>query len=67
MIKFIKKHEFWILIISAIAMYLSEGIFDINGFYDIGTAFFLITIVSLSMKRFMKKLNKRAPILRATR
>ena len=55
------------MIISAIAMYLSEGIFDINGFYDIGTAFFLITIVSLSMKRFMKKLNKRAPILRATR
>ena len=38
-------------------MYLSEGIFDINGFYDIGTAFFLITIVSPSMKRFMKKLN----------
>lgn len=55
------------MIISAIAMYLPESIIDIIGFYDIGTAFFLIAIVSLSMKRLMKKLNKRASILRVIR
>ena len=57
MIKFIKKYEFWILIIFAIAMYLSENIFGIDGLHDIGTAFFLIGIISLSMKKFMNKNN----------
>ena len=57
MIKFIKKYEFWILIIFAIAMYLSENIFGIDGLHDIGTAFFLIAIISLSMKKFMNKNN----------
>ena len=57
MIKFIKKYEFWILIIFAIAMYLSENIFGIDGLHDIGTVFFLIAIISLSMKKFMKKNN----------
>jgi len=56
-IKFIKKYEFWILIIFAIAMYLSENIFGIDGLHDIGTAFFLIAIISLSMKKFMNKNN----------
>ena len=55
MIKFIKKYEFWILIIFAIAMYLSENIFGIDGLHDIGTVFFLIAIISLSMKKFMNK------------
>jgi hypothetical protein len=54
-IKFIKKYEFWILIIFAIAMYLSENIFGIDGLHDIGTVFFLIAIISLSMKKFMNK------------
>ena len=57
MIKFIKKYEFWILIIFAIAMYLSENIFGIDGLHDIGTVFFLIAIISLSMKKFMNKNN----------
>ena len=56
-IKFIKKYEFWILIIFAIAMYLSENIFGIDGLNDIGTVFFLIAIISLSMKKFMNKNN----------
>ena len=55
MIKFIKKYEFWVLIILAIAMYLSESLFDIDGLHDVGTVFFLIAIISLSMKRFMNK------------
>ncbi len=53
----VKKYEFWILIIFAIAMYLSENIFGIDGLHDIGTVFFLIAIISLSMKKFMKKNN----------
>ena len=57
MIKFIKKYEFWILIIFAIAMYLSKNIFGIDGLHVIGTVFFLIAIISLSMKKFMKKNN----------
>ncbi len=38
-------------------MYLSENIFGIDGLHDIGTVFFLIAIISLSMKKFMKKNN----------
>lgn len=57
MIKFIKKYEFWILIIFAIAMYLSENIFGIDGLHQIGMVFFLIAIISLSMKKFMNKNN----------
>ena len=57
MIKFIKKYELWILIIFAIAMNLSENIFGIDGLNDIGTVFFLIAIISLSMKKFMNKNN----------
>ena len=57
MIKFIKKYEFWILIIFAIAMYLSENIFGIDGLHEIGAVFFLIAIISLSMKKFMNKNN----------
>ena len=57
MIKFIKKYEFWILIIFAIAMYLSENIFGIDGLHEIGMVFFLIAIISLSMKKFMNKNN----------
>ena len=57
MIEFIKKYEFWILIIFAIAMYLSENIFGIDDLHDIGTVFFLIAIISLSMKKFMNKNN----------
>ena len=57
MISKIKKYEFWILIIFAIAMYLSENIFGIDGLHDIGTVFFLIAIISLSMKKFMNKNN----------
>jgi hypothetical protein len=56
-IKFIKKYEFWILIIFATAMYFSENIFGIDGLHDIGTVFFLIAIISLSMKKFMNKNN----------
>jgi|TARA_B100001094_G_C17527096_1_gene482880 hypothetical protein len=56
-IKFIKKYELWILIIFAIAMNLSENIFGIDGLNDIGTVFFLIAIISLSMKKFMNKNN----------
>ena len=55
MIEFIKKYEFFVLIILAIAMYVSENIFGINGLHDVGTLFFLIAIVSLSMKKFMNK------------
>ncbi len=55
MIEFIKKYDFWILIIFAIAMYVSENIFGIDGLHDIGTLFFLIAIISLSMKKFMNK------------
>ena len=57
MIKFIKKYEFWILIIFAIAIYLSENIFGIDGMHNIGMVFFLIAIISLSMKKFMDKNN----------
>jgi hypothetical protein len=56
-IKFIKKYELWILIIFAIAMNLSEIIFGIDCLNDIGTVFFLIAIISLSMKKFMNKNN----------
>ena len=38
-------------------MYLSENIFGIDGLHDIGTVFFLIAIISLSMKKFMSKNN----------
>ena len=38
-------------------MYLSENIFGIDGLHDIGTVFFLIAIISLSMKKFMNKNN----------
>ena len=55
MIKFLKKYEFWVLIILAIAMYLSESLFGIDGVHDVGTVFFLIVIISLSMKKFMNK------------
>ena len=55
MIEFIKKYEFFVLIILAIAMYVSENIFGIDGLHDVGTLFFLIAIVSLSMKKFMNK------------
>ena len=57
MIKFIQKYEFWILIIFAIAIYLSENIFGIDGMHNIGMVFFLIAIISLSMKKFMDKNN----------
>jgi hypothetical protein len=40
MIKFLKKYEFWVLIILAIAMYLSESLFGIDGLHDVGTVFF---------------------------
>ena len=53
----IKKYEFFVLIILAIAMYVSENIFGIDGLHDVGTLFFLIAIVSLSMKKFMNKKN----------
>ena len=36
-------------------MYLSESLFDIDGLHDVGTVFFLIAIISLSMKKFMNK------------
>lgn len=55
MIKFIKKYEFFVLIILAIAMYVSENIFGIDGLHDVGTLFFLIAIISLSTKKFMNK------------
>ena len=55
MIKFIKKYEFWFLIILALAMYLSGSLFGIDGLHDVGTVFFLIAIISLSMKKFMNK------------
>ena len=54
MIKFLKKYEFWVLIILAIAMYLSESLFGIDDLHDVGTVFFL-AIISLSMKKFMNK------------
>ena len=57
MIKFIQKYEFWILIIFAIAIYLSENIFGIDDMHNIGMVFFLIAIISLSMKKFMDKNN----------
>jgi hypothetical protein len=38
-------------------MNLSENIFGIDGLNDIGTVFFLIAIISLSMKKFMNKNN----------
>jgi len=58
MIKFLKKYEFWVLLILAIAMYLSEILFGINGLHDVATVFFLIAIISLSMKKFMNKNNE---------
>lgn len=57
MIKFLKKYEFFVLIILAIAMYVSANIFGIDSLHDVGTLFFLIAIVSLSMKKFMNKKN----------
>ena len=53
MIKFLKKYESWVLIILAIAMYLSESLFGIDDLHDVGTVFFLIAIISLLMKKFM--------------
>ena len=38
-------------------MYLSENIFGIDGLHEIGMVFFLIAIISLSMKKFMNKNN----------
>ena len=55
MIRFLKKYEFWVLIILAIAMYLSETLFGIDDLHNVGTVFFLIAIISLLMKKFMKK------------
>ena len=55
MIKLIKKYEFWVLMVLAIAMDLSERLFGIDGLSKMGTIFFLIAIMSLSMKKFMNK------------
>jgi hypothetical protein len=59
MIKFIKKYEFWVLIILAIAMYLSESLLGIDGLHDAGTVFFLIAIIfSFYEKIYEQKLGE---------
>ncbi|MDC0586216.1 hypothetical protein OAP06_00505 [Gammaproteobacteria bacterium] len=57
MINFLKKYRFWVLIVLAIAMYSSENIFGIDVLHYLGTLFFLIAIISLSMN-FMNKDNR---------
>ena len=53
--QFLIKYEFLILMTLAASMHLGERNLGIEGLGDIGTLFFLIAIVSFSMKKYIKK------------
>ena len=53
--QFLIKNEFLILMTLAASMHLGERNLGIDGLGDIGTLFFLIAIVSFSMKKYINK------------
>jgi len=53
--QFLIKYEFLVLMTLAAMMHLVERNFGITGLDDIGTLFFLIAIVSFSMKKYLNK------------
>ena len=53
--QFLIKYEFLVLMTLAASMHLSERNLGIQGLSDIGTLFFLIAIVSFSMKKYINK------------
>ena len=53
--QFLIKNEFLILMTLAASMHLGERNLGIEGLGDIGTLFFLIAIVSFSMKKYINK------------
>ena len=53
--QFLIKYEFLILMTLAASMHLGERNLGIEGLGDIGTLFFLIAIVSFSMKKYIDK------------
>ena len=53
--QFLIKYEFLVLMTLAASMYLGERNLVIDGLGDIGTLFFLIAIVSFSMKKYINK------------
>ena len=52
---FLIKYEFLVLMTLAASMHLTERRLGIEGLGDIGTLFFLIAIVSFSMKKYINK------------
>ncbi len=55
--QFLIRYEFLVLMSLAAAMHLGERNFGIEGLSHIGTLFFLIAIVSFSMKKYINKKN----------
>ena len=53
--QFLIKYEFLVLMTLAASMHLVEGNYGIEGLGDIGTLFFLIAIISFSMKKYINK------------
>lgn len=51
--QFLIKYEFLVLLTLAASMHLGERNLGIEGLGDIGTLFFLIAIVSFSMKKYI--------------
>ena len=53
--QFLIKYEFLVLMTFAAMMHLGERNFGIIGLGELGTLFFLIAIVSFSMKKYLNK------------
>jgi hypothetical protein len=53
--QFLIKYEFLVLMTLAAMLHLVERNFGITGLGNIGTLFFLIAIVSFSMKKYLNK------------
>jgi hypothetical protein len=49
-IKFIKKYRFFVLMSFAIAVEVCANVFNINKLHFVGTVFFLLAILSVSIK-----------------
>ena len=54
---FLIKYEFLVLMTLAASMHFGERYYGIDGLGNAGTLFFLIAIVSFSMKKFIGKNN----------
>jgi hypothetical protein len=53
--QFLIKYEFLVLITLAAVMHLGERNLGITGLSDVGTLFFLIAIISFSMKKYLNR------------